>query len=370
MGECYIGLMSGTSMDGIDAALVEFNNENIKLISHHSHAIPDDLRQKLLSLALNNATANIDLLGETHAELGHVFADAALELLNKSSWNACDIKAIGSHGQTIRHQPNSHYPFSLQIADANRISYRTNITTVTDFRGKDIAAGGQGAPLAPAFHKAVFSSNKEDRGVLNIGGIANVTFLSSNPQQASFGFDTGPGNMLMDAWIKRHHNKNFDADGNWAKSAQPNSQLLQKLMADEYLTKTPPKSTGREYYNLEWLDRQMGEFGTLDPAAVQATLAQFTAASIQQSITEYLPSIRTLIICGGGSHNTYLFSLLKKLLPEIHVCSSADYGIDPDWVEAMAFAWLAKQTLEHKAVELTDITGANKNVILGAIYPV
>ncbi len=369
MGELYIGLMSGTSMDGIDAALVEFTNQQIKLINHHSHALPDGLRKNLLSLALNDATANIDLLGSTHAELGYIFADAVLELLKKSSYRASDIKAIGSHGQTIRHQPNSNYPFSLQIADANRIAYRTGITTIADFRGKDIAAGGQGAPLAPAFHKAVFSSDKEDRGVVNIGGIANVTFLPCNTQQPCFGFDTGPGNMLMDAWIKRHHKTNFDANGDWAKSEQPNLQLLEKLMTDDYLHKPPPKSTGREHYNLEWLDQQLVEFRNLEPAIVQATLARFTAASIQQSITEYMPSIRTLIICGGGSHNTHLISLLSNLLPNTNVCSSADFGVDPDWVEAIAFAWLAKQTLEHRAVELTNITGAKENVILGAIYP-
>ena len=370
MSERYIGLMSGTSMDGIDAALVEFNNQHIKLIGHHSHPISNDLRQKLLTLALNDTTASIDMLGEVNAELGNVFADATLEVLKKYSCPVSSIKAIGSHGQTIRHQPDVEHPFSMQIADANRIAYRTGITTVADFRGKDIAAGGQGAPLAPAFHKAVFSSNTEDRGILNIGGIANLTFLPSNSQQASFGFDTGPGNMLMDSWIKRHQNKNFDADGNWAKSSQHDSQLLQKLLTDEYLGKEPPKSTGRERYNLQWLDTQLDEFSKLDPAIVQATLAQFTAQTIQQAVTKYMPSIRTLIICGGGNHNTHLITLLQNLLTDIRICSSDDYGIEPDWVEAIAFAWLAKQTLEHKTVSLTEITGARENVILGAIYPV
>lgn len=368
MSERYIGLMSGTSMDGIDAALVEFDHEQIKLISHHSHLMPDGLQKKLLRLALNDATASIDMLGEANAELGNIFADAALELLKKSSCKASDIKAIGSHGQTIRHQPNAQYPFSMQIADANRIAYRTGITTVADFRGKDIAAGGQGAPLAPAFHKAVFSSTTEDRGILNIGGIANLTYLPHKPQQISFGFDTGPGNILMDSWIKRHHNKNYDANGNWAKSAKPNTQLLEKLLADEYIAKTPPKSTGREHYNLEWLDSQLAGFGKPEPAIVQATLAQFTAHTIQLALTKYMPSIRTLIVCGGGNHNTHLITSLQNLLTDIRICSSSDYGIDPDWVEAIAFAWLAKQTLEHRAVSLTEITGARENVILGAIY--
>ncbi|MDH5765925.1 MAG: anhydro-N-acetylmuramic acid kinase, partial [Gammaproteobacteria bacterium] len=219
MSELYIGLMSGTSMDGIDAALVECGQHTVKLISHHSHSLPQALREKLLVLCLDQPGTSLDTLGEADAELGDLFAEAVIELLKQSGKHASDIKAIGSHGQTVRHKPDLHYPFSLQIADANRIAYKTGITTIADFRRKDMAAGGQGAPLAPAFHNAFFRSADENRAVLNIGGIANITCLPSQADNPCFGFDTGPGNMLMDSWIQKHQQKPYDKNGAWAASA-------------------------------------------------------------------------------------------------------------------------------------------------------
>ncbi len=369
MAELYIGLMSGTSMDGIDAALVEFNKDQFQLIEHHSHSIPLQLINKLQQLALNKTSINLDMLGETDAELGNVFADAVKTLLKKSNIEANAIKAIGSHGQTIRHTPKGKHAFSLQIGDANRIAYNTGITTVTDFRRRDIAAGGEGAPLTPAFHNNIFRQENENCTVLNIGGIANVTYLAADKNKACTGFDTGPGNTLMDSWIKKYQQKNFDLNGAWAASTQADQSLVEKLMLDSFIHEAPPKSTGREHYNLHWLDKQLRDFKNIKANTVQASLCEFTAQSIQFSIKKYLPDTQTVIVCGGGAHNTHLMQRLNNLLPEIKIDASDQHGLSADWVEAVAFAWLAKQTMEGKPGNLTDVTGADQKVILGAIYP-
>ena len=370
MSELYIGLMSGTSMDGIDAALVEFENQHIKLISSHSHPIPKALKTKLQQLSLDSSEASIDMLGEADAHLGQVFADAVTSLLNEARIKPEQITAIGSHGQTIRHRPDLKNSFSMQIGDANRISYITGITTVTDFRRKDMAAGGEGAPLAPAFHQQVFYSDKENRAILNIGGISNITFLPKDTAQSCFGFDTGPGNMLMDAWIQKHKNKSYDNNGMWAASSTPNQALVDSLMNDAFIAAPPPKSTGREHYHLNWLEQQLQkEHCDLDANQVQASLCQFTSDSIIYAIEKFLPQIDTLIICGGGAHNAHLINHLAEKLIQTKVTSSDDYAIHPDWVEAIAFAWLAKQTLDKKPGNLPAVTGAKDKCILGAIYP-
>jgi len=372
MSDLYIGLMSGTSMDGIDAALVEFNGNNIKLIASHSHRIPATLKDKLKLLTIDSAEASIDMLGEADTELGLSFAEAANSLLKLASVNAKQISAIGSHGQTIRHRPDLSSSFSMQIGDANRISYLTGITTVADFRRKDMAAGGEGAPLAPAFHQQVFHSATENRAILNIGGIANITYLpASAPNETKpscSGFDTGPGNTLMDAWIQKHRNKNYDNNGLWGASAAADAQLVERLMQDPFISDLPPKSTGREHYNLAWLDQQLKEFTHLSEAQVQASLCQFTCNSVVNAIENHLESINTLIVCGGGAHNANLMNHLTEALPKVKVTSSDDFGIHPDWVEAIAFAWLAKQTMNKKPGNLLAVTGAKKEVILGAIY--
>lgn len=371
MPELYIGLMSGTSMDGIDTALIEFNNDKIKLVASHSHEIPNALKEKLKLLCLDSPAASIDMLGEADSELGLVFADAVSTLLEQSNFSSEQITAIGSHGQTIRHRPDLKHSFTLQIGDANQISYATGITTVTDFRRKDMAAGGQGAPLAPAFHQQVFRSPIEDYAVLNIGGISNITFIpaeNSNSKQQCFGFDTGPGNMLMDAWINKNKGKNYDASGEWAGSADADEELVNLLMQDEFISAKPPKSTGREHYHLEWLEQKLLMSPHLNAAQIQASLSEFTSKSIAYAVTNQIPKISTLIVCGGGAHNTHLIKALIKELPEIKVESSELHGIDPDWVEAIAFAWLARQTINRKPGNLPTVTGAKEATILGAIY--
>jgi anhydro-N-acetylmuramic acid kinase len=370
MPDYYIGLMSGTSMDGIDAALVEFSDDQFKLVESHSHRIPDQLISTIQQLALNKSDLNLDTLCETDVELGNTFADAANALLIKSNIKARSIKAIGSHGQTIWHKPMAKHPFSLQIGNANNIAYKTGITTVADFRQRDIAAGGEGAPLAPAFHNNIFRNKNKNRTVLNIGGIANATYLPADKNKSCTGFDTGPGNTLMDCWIKKHLQKNFDKDGEWAASAQANSRLVEQLMQDIFIHKTPPKSTGREYYNLHWLNEQLKSFENIKADIVQASLCEFTAQSIQFSINNFLPDTQTMIVCGGGVHNFHLMQRLKKLLPEIQIDPSDQHGLAADWVEAVAFAWLAKQTMEGKTGNLMGVTGAEQDVILGAIYSV
>ena len=368
MPDIYIGLMSGTSMDGIDAAVVDFSQKKIQLLAHHSHPIPEKLKHTLMQLALDKPLTSLDDLGQADAELGDCFAEATLALLEKTELNPDSIKAIGSHGQTIRHRPDAAHPFSMQIGNANQIAQKTGITTVADFRGRDIAAGGEGAPLTPAFHRAMFTSPDESRGVVNIGGISNITYLPANSTEACIGFDCGPGNMLMDAWIRQHLGRAYDEAGAWASSSEPNEALVAQLMHDPFIQKQPPKSTGREHYNLEWLNQQLKGFDELKPETIQASLCEFTAQSIQLCVEKFLPEIKSLMVCGGGAHNTHLMQRLQVLNPGISLNSSEKFGLHPDWVEAVAFAWLAKQTMEDKTGNLPEVTGASQPVILGAIY--
>jgi len=356
-------------MDGIDAALVEFTDNKIKLIASHTHEIPSELKQKLTLLCQDDKSTSIDMLGETDTELGLIFADASNALLKQTGIKTEQVTAIGSHGQTIRHQPNLKNSFSLQIGDANRISYNTGITTVADFRRKDMAAGGEGAPLAPAFHQQVFHSKNENRGVLNIGGIANITFLPADENEKCFGFDTGPGNTLMDSWIQKHTKHSFDKNGEWAAGATADRKLITQLMKDRFISQTPPKSTGREHYNLGWLEKKLTKFNHLSPEQIQASLCEFTCDSIVNSVENNLGDIKTLIVCGGGAHNSHLIKRLRHKLYNIKVESSEDFGISPDWVEAIAFAWLARQTLKNLPGNLPNVTGARKSAVLGAIYP-
>lgn len=369
MPELFIGLMSGTSMDGIDAALVNFDDNKIQLVNHHSHTIPEALKDKLLTLALDSPDAHLDMLGAADTELGLLFADAVNALLTKSNIHASQVTAIGSHGQTIRHKPDIKFPFTMQIGDANQIAYQTGITTVADFRRKDMAAGGQGAPLAPAFHNAFFRSEKENRAVLNIGGIANLTYLPSDTNKPCYGFDTGPGNILMDSWIQIHRQQSFDKNGEWAASTKADKNLVNQLMDDAFLKLSPPKSTGREHYNLPWLNEQLKNFPGLSIDTVQASLCQFTSQSIADAVKKFLPDTASLIICGGGAHNQYLIQQLHDSLNELSISTSDQHNLAADWVEAVAFAWLAKQTLDGMPGNLPDVTGAERAAVLGAIYP-
>lgn len=359
-----IGLMSGTSMDAIDAALVQFQpSHTIKLIDTVSTKMPCALKKTMTQLS--SQKIHIDLLGKTDTQLGHLFADTVLKLLKKTGAHATQITAIGSHGQTLFHQPNHRYPFTLQIADPNIIAAKTGITTVADFRRRDIALRGQGAPLTPAFHAYLFQNNHQDQCVLNIGGIANLTWLPKN--KSVIGFDVGPGNTLLDQWCFLHCKKSMDKNGAWAKQGKVNNALLRFLLEDTYFKKPFPKSTGREYFNLNWLNKKIKLFSKkISAMDVQATLVEFTAASIAHALTKLNAS--SVWVCGGGAKNIYLMSRLQTLCPQHKIQSTAVIGIDPQWIEAMAFAWLAKQTLENQPGNLPSVTGATQKAILGAIY--
>ncbi|HEC15965.1 MAG TPA: anhydro-N-acetylmuramic acid kinase [Sedimenticola sp.] len=365
--EIYLGLMSGTSMDGIDAALARFPETGAELIATHSHPWPDDLRRQLKDLTRPGEN-EIDRLGRLDALAGETFAAAALELLAKAGVAPSAVTAIGSHGQTIRHRPDGETPFTLQIGDPNRIAERTGITTVADFRRRDMAAGGEGAPLAPAFHAHIFRNENEARCVLNIGGIANLTLLPANREAPATGFDTGPGNCLLDAWSRRHLNRPFDRDGAWATTGKVSPSLLEAMLADAYFRRPPPKSTGVEYFSPDWLDRRLGSDKGLGEADIQATLTALTAESIARGIKGSMPGCRRILVCGGGVHNNSLMRQLRDRLDQHEVESTAAHGMDPDWIEAVAFAWLARQTLWGKPGNLPSVTGANHSVVLGGVY--
>ena len=361
----YIGLMSGTSMDGIDSAVVAFDsNDAFTMVATHCEPMPTALKESLLALCTPGDNA-IVRMGETDKKLGACFANSVNTLLKKNGLQPEEIIAIGSHGQNIRHAPNADFPFTLQIGDPNVIAARTGITTVADFRRRDIALGGQGAPLAPGFHQFLFYNAQHDRCIVNIGGIANITLLSKDRRQAVIGYDTGPGNTLMDVWCQQHRQQMFDNHGDWASSGKIQHDLLRKLLADPYFAQASPKSTGREYFNLAWLQHYLKEF---DIAAndVQATLLELTAQSIIQAIDDRNSE---LFVCGGGAKNLQLINRLK----EIHhatVQSTSVIGLDPQWVEAATFAWLAKQTIENKPGNLPSVTGARTRCVLGGIYAV
>ena len=366
MTELYIGLMSGTSMDAIDAVLVDFSKLPLQLIATHSEPISTELKKKLLQLCFPGHD-EINCMGILDVQMGILFAQSCNQLLKKSGIDRATIKAIGSHGQTIRHYPHdAHFPFTLQIGDPNIIAARTGITTIADFRRRDLASGGQGAPLVPAFHNYFFRNPHKDQVIINIGGIANITFLPANLNEKIIGFDTGPGNTLLDSWINQHQHKKYDQDGQWAKSGKLNNSLLAILMADEYLKLPPPKSTGREHFNLAWLQSKLPE--NIAAVDVQNTLTEFTAQSIMQAINLYATKNCDIIICGGGAHNNYLLSRLEHHRGNHTITLSQQFGIDPDWIEAIAFAWLAQQTLQSKPGNIPSVTGARQAVILGGIY--
>lgn len=367
MSDLYIGLMSGTSMDAADAALVDFSTGEPKLIATHRTPLTAELRAALLALCVPGPN-EIERMAELDARLGGLFAEAALALLKQSGVSAMDVQAIGSHGQTVRHQPSGPHPFSLQIGNPALIAQRTGITTVADFRRADIAAGGQGAPLVPAFHNAVFRSAEHDRVIVNIGGMANITILPKDIKQPVTGFDTGPGNVLLDVWAERHLGKHMDEDGRFAATGKMHEGLLASLLSDSYFALTPPKSTGREHFNIAWLDAALQEHADISAQDVQATLCELTAASIAVAIQKHAPTTNEVLICGGGARNMHLMQRLRACLSQCSVESIEKYDISPDWVEAMAFAWLAKQTLEGKPGNLPSVTGGKRAVILGSIY--
>ncbi len=353
-------------MDALDAVLVDFAATPPRLVATHTQELGDALRHELLALA-QPGDNELDRLAQLDICIGTLSAHLSLRLLEQAQVVSSEVHAIGSHGQTVRHAPCAPTPYTVQIGDPNTIAQLSGITTVADFRRRDMVVGGQGAPLVPAFHQALFHSNKKNRVLLNIGGIANISILPADTSQPVSGFDTGPGNMLMDAWSQLYQHQPYDECGNWARSGRVNTELLNELLSDPYFSTPPPKSTGREQYNLQWLEQQLSaELPTQD---VQATLCELTAATIADAVLRFAPDTDELYVCGGGARNSYLMERISDYMEGCEVSTTSSLGIDPQWIEAMAFAWLARQTLLGLTGNIPAVTGAHEAVILGGIYP-
>ena len=359
----YLGLMSGTSLDGLDIALIE-QSEKTTLLATHYLPMPEELRAELLALC---APGQDELARAAMAEQHWVrlAAQGIQTLLQQQELSPTSIRAIGSHGQTIRHEPARG--FTIQIGNPALLAELTGISVVSDFRRRDVAAGGQGAPLVPAFHESLFAEQRSYRAVLNVGGFSNLSLLA--PDQPVRGFDCGPGNVLMDAWIQRQRGDSYDRDGAWAASGRVQPVLLEALLGDPFFNTQGPKSTGRELFNLDWLDQHLGKRLRYAEADVQATLLELTAISISKALLGAQSETEELLVCGGGAHNHTLMTRLAALLPGCAVNSTQLHGVPADWVEAMAFAWLAHCCLEGIPANRPSVTGASGLRVLGAIYP-
>jgi len=359
MNEYYIGVMSGTSLDGIDIALCRIDETECQLLASCEYPFPKELKEEILTLIASSVT--LKQVGECNTKLGVLFADCINDFLQNNALHVKNIKAIGLHGQTLWHEPDSAYTFSMQLGNPNIVAAKTGITTVADFRGKDIANGGQGAPFAPAFHKFLFADAKEKTALVNIGGMANISLLFD-----SFGgWDVGCGNVLMDLWMQKTQAQNYDAEGIFAKSSEPDNVLLTQMLADKYFDKKPPKSTGREYFNKHWLEKQLQGFERLSDAKIQRTLLELTATSIAKDVNA--TEATQLIVCGGGTKNSFLMQRLTELC-RAKVLPSDALGISSDFLEAMAFAWFAKKRIHKEPLELSNVTGSRKDSIAGAVY--
>jgi len=354
--------MSGTSLDGVDAALVDFASPRPVLLNTAYLPLPGPLQAELHALQASGPN-ELDRAARAGNEITRVYAEAVLALIDSTGIVPAVVRAIGCHGQTIRHRPDAGY--TLQIYNPALLAELTGIRVVADFRSRDIAAGGQGAPLAPAFHAAVFAAEAKHRVIVNIGGIANLSDLP--PHGAVTGFDTGPGNVLLDLWIRRHLGKDQDDAGAWARGGSVLAGALAAMLAEPYFAAHPPKSCGRDLFNAAWLEKFSLEQAA--PQDVQATLAELSACSIAHAVDRYCPQAREIYVCGGGAHNLYVLERLRQNLPQRAISTTTALGVDPDWVEAIAFAWLAKQTLDGKPGNLPSVTGAAGGRVLGAIYP-
>ncbi|RBP52630.1 anhydro-N-acetylmuramic acid kinase [Arenicella xantha] len=363
MIEYYIGLMSGTSMDGIDAALVAFESSTrLSVIDTEFTPFPDHLRSAIAEAARPNSSLLNIQDSPLHTELAQHYSNAALSLLDKSQFSRSKIRAIANHGQTVRHEPNATPPFSLQLGDGQIIANRTKVTTITQFRQADLAAGGQGAPLMPAFHNAIFcDGSSTNKFVLNLGGIANISRLGDNP----IGFDTGPSNCLLDQWIEHHLGKRFDLNGQWANTGSVLEPVLEKLMHDPYLQQANPKSTGTDYYNLEWLAQQISDLETFAAQDIQATLLAFTVETIALALQQLNAAQGSLYVCGGGAQNQALMLKLRAKLANFEVATTDKIGVPSDWVEAVGFAWLGYCFMQQIPSNLPSVTGASAAVVLG-----
>lgn len=363
--------MSGTSLDGVDGVLADLGGVTLAVLAHASAALPTPLKDELL--ALNQAGVNeLHRAALAANALMQVYADVVKQLLEVTGTVAQNICAIGAHGQTVRHQPQSYggTGYTVQLCNPALLAELTGIQVAADFRSRDIAAGGQGAPLVPVFHQAVFGQPNRSTAVLNLGGMANLTVIDAPANGGQvIGFDCGPGNVLLDAWCQQHQGRAFDAGGNWAGSGQVDPGLLANLLAEPYFALSAPKSTGRDLFNRQWLNKQLAKQPQLAPVDVQRTLTELTASACATCVTRYAKDSTELIVCGGGAFNQLLMQRLQALLPEVRVRSSAAHGLPPMQVEAAAFAWLARKTVRREALPLQAITGAKGARIAGAIYP-
>ena len=363
----FIGLISGTSMDAIDAALVEIGDGTCRITATHSQPISGQALEDLRGIIDHPDHVSMEKLGQLDVLLGRDFAAAANELIRLAGERPEAIRAIGSHGQTVHHSPRGPLPFTMQLADPNVIAAATGVTTVADFRRRDVAIGGQGAPLVPAFHQAVFAHPSEPRAVCNIGGIANLSLMV--PGEPLSGFDTGPGNTLMDAWTRLQRGRSHDQGGEWAASAEADDNLLSKLLEYDYFALPAPKSTGVEEFNLAWLQKRLDELpAAVPPPVVQSTLCQLTIETIAAALETSCPRIGGLYLCGGGAHNQTLVSRLRSRLPDWRLETTDALGIGVDWVEAAAFGWLASRTLAGLTGNVPAVTGARSEAVLGAVY--
>lgn len=361
----FIGVMSGTSLDGVDVVLAAINENMVAQQASLSYPIPVNLKEDILAIC-QGQQLTLSQLGRLDTRLGRLFSDAVLALMRQQNLQPEDVVAIGCHGQTVWHEPTGDAPHTMQIGDNNQIAAHTGVTVVGDFRRRDMALGGQGAPLVPAFHQALLAHPVERRMVLNIGGIANLSLLV--PGQPVRGYDTGPGNMLMDAWIWRQCGKPYDKDAQWASGGKVLLPLLQDMLSDPWFALPAPKSTGREYFNYGWLEKHLARYANLRGQDVQATLTELTAVTISEQVL-LSGGCERLLVCGGGARNPLLMARLAALLPGTEVTTTDDAGISGDDMEALAFAWLAWRTLAGLPGNLPSVTGASEATILGAIYP-
>lgn len=356
--DLFIGVMSGTSLDGIDIALCSINDTTVQTLKSKEYSYDLNIKEEVLN-AISNSIS-LEFIGTLHHKLALMYSEALEEFLNEFNIDAKKIRAIGLHGQTIWHSPNSTYPFSMQLGDGSLVAKKLQIDVVNDFRSADVANGGQGAPLTPAFHQALFDDKKT--AVLNLGGIANITILTDS----FIGYDVGVANILLDYWIQKNQNQPFDKDGQWAKQGEINYELLQKLLSDPYFKLCAPKSTGREYFNASWLEEKLEQFKELKAVDVQASLLEFTISPILDALKEQ--EIKRLIICGGGAKNSFLMEKLSQKLANVEVIKSDVLGVNSDFLEAIAFAWLAYKRINKQSVDLRTITGTREASILGAIH--
>ena len=363
--ELFIGLMSGTSIDGVDCSIVAFEANRVEVISTYFEKCPRELRENILSIC-QGSEVSLKFLGETDIALGKLFASVVNKQLEETKINPKAITAIGSHGQTVWHQPSGNYPFTMQIGDPNVICQQTGITTVAGFRQKDVANGGQGAPLAPLFHKEFFHRSDFNRAIINIGGIANITILPR--EGVCSAYDIGPGNVLMDYWSHKNLGIRYDKNGEWAATGECNQELLQEMLKETYLKQPPPKSTGRELFNGLWLEGIISRCNRhLRTEDVQATLSVFTSQCIADAINNSAKDTE-VYICGGGADNSCLMNNLKTSVEKRTIMTTSALGIEPEWVEAATFAWLAKKTIRSEKLETAPFTGAASPCMLGGIY--